>query len=110
MGGGTDDDGRMQADVEKLKNRAIRNRMDFLRTELGLSFTFVDLADTHYKAGASEKAHGSIVSAEMAYSTMLRFMSDPEYANSISREERQELTAGLENLRKRLDGPKPSHP
>ena len=79
--------------------------MEFLRTELASCLTFASLAETERKIGNDEHANRTIADAEKAYATMeQRFLSDPKHAKHISDEEWRELTAGMERLRKTLDG------
>ena len=81
-----------------------RNRIDFLRTELELCFTFASIAETEHKTGSPEHAKRSVADAEKGYTTLQHFLSDPKHARHIRDDERRELTAGLERLRKILDG------
>jgi hypothetical protein len=88
---------------KQLSMETDRNRIEFLRTELQASFTFAKVAETEHSTGEHEHAARSLADAEKAYSTLLRFMSDPKHARHISEEERLELTTGMERLRATLD-------
>jgi hypothetical protein len=86
-----------------LLSQSDQNRIEFLRNDLSAAFTFVSVAETERSIGNNEHAQRSFADAEKAYRTMQRFLSDPKHASHFSDEERQELTAGLEKLRERLD-------
>ena len=91
------------SDTPELQSQSDQNRIEFLRTELSACFTFASVAETEFNIGNNEHAQRSIADAEKAYATMQRFLSDPKHAEHISGEERQELTQGMAELRKKLD-------
>jgi len=86
-----------------LQARSHENRMTFLRTDLELCSTFAGLAEKSIAAGSHEEARRQIGHAEEGYSTILRFLSDPKHARHFSSSDIQELTAGVADLRQRLD-------
>jgi hypothetical protein len=81
-----------------------RHRLDLIKTELALCFTFSTIAARKYETGSHESAAESIANAERAYETVIRFLSDPKHSKHLTGEERQDITAELERLRDRLDG------
>jgi hypothetical protein len=93
----------LDARWEKLQVRADQNRIDFLRAELALSFTFAGLAETKFDSGHLEEAQYSVANAESAYSTVLRFLSDPKHAKHIAYEERRHLRTDLDRLRETIE-------
>ena len=90
-------------DTRDLQSQLDQNRIDFLRTELGLSLTFANLAQTKREPGKEEHAKRAMASAEKGYATMQRFLSDPKHAEHIKDQERRELTEGMTELRRKLD-------
>jgi hypothetical protein len=108
--------GDLTSTFPELKARIDRWRMEFLRVELSLSFTLVDLARTYYKMYKTELAERNFMNAEKGYSTLLRFLSDPKHSEHLPIDVQQELTTGMQRLRKTLDGLKneqsanPIHP
>jgi hypothetical protein len=78
-----------------------QNRIDFLRTDLGLCFTFADLAKTEREFGDRAAAHRVLEKAETGYSTILRMLADVENA-----EQKYEFEQRLIELRAKLDGEK----
>src|ERR1051325_7575758 len=86
-----------------LQARTDQNRVDFLRTDLDLCFTFANVAETEYGLGGREAGDRSLADAEKGYGTIQRFLSDPKHAKRLTDEEQRELTARLARLRARLD-------
>jgi hypothetical protein len=86
-----------------LQTKSHEIRLDFLRTDLELCFTFVSLAETRGEAQSHEAARRYAAHAEKGYSTILRFLSDPKHSKYFSYRELQELKAGMSQLRHRLD-------
>ena len=80
-----------------------QHEVDFLKSELALSFTFSILAATKYEIGNRTSAERSIAHAEEAYSTVFQFLSDPNNSKRLANEEIRELTAESERVRERLD-------
>jgi hypothetical protein len=74
----------------------------FLKAELGLGFTFATIASRRYETGSSESAGRSVVSAEKAYETVARSLSDPKHSKELTVAEIRDLTTELEKLREEL--------
>jgi hypothetical protein len=79
-------------------------RIEFLKSELMLCFTFLFVATVKYEVGKKESAEESLANAEEVYSGVLLFVSDPKYSKHLTNQAIKEFTAGLERLRERLDG------
>ncbi len=92
-----------RGELERLRTESDRNRLDFLRTDLGACFTLVELAVTEYHNGHREASRQSALHAEDGYATVSRYLSDERHAKHISREQREELESGLAQLRAKLD-------
>jgi hypothetical protein len=88
----------------KLKAEFDSNRVNFLKTEVALGFTFAAVAARNYETGNPEFAERSMANSEKAYETVTRFLSDPKHLKHLTEEEVRDLTAELERLRERLDG------
>ena len=86
-----------------LQAESAQNRLDFIKTELALCFTFSTIAARKYETGNQESAARSMANAERAYETVIQFLSDPKHSKHLTGEERQNITAELERLRERLD-------
>jgi|tagenome__1003787_1003787.scaffolds.fasta_scaffold20981873_6 hypothetical protein len=78
-----------------------RDRIDFLRTDLDLCFTFVDLAETERASGDTDAAQSVLDKAEHGYSTITYFL--PRVEND---DQKQEIQRRLLELRVRLDAEK----
>jgi hypothetical protein len=74
----------------------------FLKAELDLGFTFTTIASHRYETGYKESAGKSILNAEKAYDTVVRFLSDPKHSTRLTGTEIRDLTAQLERLREKL--------
>lgn len=74
------------------------NRVDFLRTDLGVCFTFVDLAKTEREIGDLAAAHRALQNAERGYTVVLRISADVKNI-----EQKYEIEQKLTELRARLD-------
>jgi hypothetical protein len=81
-----------------------RQRVEFLRSELTLCFTFLFVAAVKYEVGKKESAEGSLANAEEVYSSVLPFVSDPKYSKHLTNAASEEFMTGLRLLRERLDG------
>ena len=79
-------------------------RVEFLKSELTLCFTFLFVAAVKYEVGKKESAEESLANAKEVYSSVLLFVSDPKYSKHLNNEAIKEFTAGLERVRQRLDG------
>ena len=80
-----------------------RHRVEFMKSELALCFTFSCIAARRYESGDQESATKSMANAEKAYETVIQFLSDPKHSKHLTDEERQNIEAELERLRERLD-------
>ena len=87
---------KLQADFDE-------HRLDFIKTELALCFTFSVIATRKYETGSQESGAKSMANAEKAYETVIQFLSDPKHSKHVTGEESQDITAELERLRDRLD-------
>jgi hypothetical protein len=83
------------SDLEAATNR---NRLDFLQTDLGLCFTFADLAKTERQIGDRDAARRVLEKAETGYATIARFLAEVENAD-----QKYEIAQKLAELRARLD-------
>lgn len=91
-----------QSESVRLQAEANRRRIEFLRTELEMSFTLASVAEVEQERGELHAAQ-ALRDAETGYATMVRFMSDPKHFHHMTEQERMELAAGLERLRAKLD-------
>jgi len=87
----------------KPQTESDQQEVDFLKSELALCFTFGVLAARKYEAGNRPSAERSIGHAEEAYSTVFKFLSDPNHSKRLTNEELRELTAKSEQVREGLD-------
>jgi hypothetical protein len=85
---------KIQDDIEK-------QRIDLIRTDLGVCMTFATVAETAYSMGHRAHAERTIASAEKGYSDMLRYFSQ---ARGMTAEVEKELQSKFRRLRERLDG------
>ena len=74
----------------------------FLKAELDLGFTFTAIASQRFEIGYKESAGKSMLNAEKAYETVVRFLSDPKHSTRLTNIEIRDLTAQLERLREKL--------
>ena len=88
---------------DRLRTETDRLRVDFLKTDLGVCFTFVELAATSFADKQWETAEQAIVHCENGYATIDRFLSDPNHSTHLTGQEKDELMFGLGRLRARLD-------
>ena len=84
--------------LSELRVQAEENRIDFLRTDLALCFTFTDLAKTEIAIRDRDAAVMVCAKAESGYVTISHFL--PELNNP---EHRKEITQKLKELRAVLD-------
>jgi hypothetical protein len=87
---------------ENLQANLDQNLVNFLETDLALCFTFADIAAARIETGNREHGEQAIADAEKGYQTVSRFLAD-RHASHMNAEKKQELTAELQRLRKRLD-------
>jgi len=71
-----------------------------------LCLTFVQIAAGEQQRGRPEDAKRNLDHAELGYSTVLQFMSNPIHSKGFSDSELQELSEGMARLRLALDGVK----
>ena len=86
-----------------LQAESDRRRLDLIKTELALCFTFSTIAARKYETGNHASAAKSRANAEKAYETVIRFLSDPRHSKHLTSEDSQDITEELERLRDRLD-------
>ena len=89
--------------LAKLQAESAQNRLNFIKIELALCFTFSTIAARKYETGNQASAAWSMANAERAYETVIQFLSDPKHSKHLTGEDRQNITAELERLRERLD-------
>ncbi len=100
------------AKAAKLHERAEENRFEFLKTDLAICFTYLDLAKLEFEADHWELAQQAITKTEEAYAVMRQFLGQLETVerrNEIDQglnELPPRWTASLRNLRK--DGSRPA--
>jgi hypothetical protein len=75
--------------------------IDFIKADLDLCLTFMDVAETEFNVGNREHAERSCLNAEKGYADMLRFFSR---ATGMTAEVADELKSRFNRLRERLDG------
>ena len=88
----------------KLQADSDRHRVEFMKIELALCFTFSIIAARKYETGSRESADRSMAKAEKAYETVLKLLTDPKHSTHLTEETIQETTGELERLRARIDG------
>jgi hypothetical protein len=87
------------AKLSGLQAATDQSRVDFLRTDLGLCFTFADLAKTEREIGDRAAAQRVLEKAETGYATIARMLAHVENAD-----QKHEIEQKLTELRTRLDG------
>src|SRR5207302_4891682 len=90
-------------DFSALQVESEKNRLEFLRTEVSVCCTLIELATTEHQLGHQEAAERSIRHAEEGHATLIRFLSDQMHAQHLTRKELEELTDGACEIRRRLD-------
>jgi hypothetical protein len=89
-------------DLPKLSDLAAATdlaRLEFLRADLGLCFTFANLAETERGLEETAAAERILEKAELGYASIERFSADIK-----DEAKRREIEQKLGELRKRLDG------
>jgi len=81
-----------------------RRLISVRRNELSLCFALAGVAETERNSGNNEHAKASLADAENGYATVQRFLSDPKHAKHINDQEHRELTKGMAEVRRKLDG------
>jgi hypothetical protein len=89
----------MLPSLAALHAQAQQNRIEFLKTDLALCFTFADLFETELRMGDMEAAHQLKQKAEHGYDTITRLLVGVDDAT-----EKGQIQQGLNELRVRLDG------
>ena len=95
--GPSDPYANLQADLD-------RHRVEFMKNELALCFTFSTIAARKYETENRESADKAMANAEKAYETLIQYLSDPKHATHLTKVTIQEWTVELKRLRDRLDG------
>ena len=85
-----------------LRRRSDENLMAFLRTEVDVGLTLAGVAKTSLGMG-HESWERSVQHAEDAYTEVVGFLINPQYAERISDEQRRKIEVGMDRLRKALD-------
>jgi hypothetical protein len=91
------------SDLGDLSAKLDGDRLEFLRTEIRLSFTLSEMAETEYDIGEREAGDRSLAHSEHGYATLRRFLTDPKHTRHLTQDQFQELNDGVQNLRQRLD-------
>jgi hypothetical protein len=86
-----------------LKPESNRHRLNFIRSELALCFTFSSIAVRKYETGNREAAEKFMAYAEEAYETVIQFLSDPKHFEHLAGKEIEDMRSELDRLRERLD-------
>ena len=89
----------MPPNLQELHAQAQRNRLDFLKTDLAICFTFADLVVTELQMGDLETAQRVKEKAERGYDTIERLLIDLDAGV-----EKDAIQQSLTELRARLDG------
>jgi len=88
----------------RLQANSDYQRIEFIKGELALCFTFSVVASAKYEAGNNrESAERSLANAEKIYAGVSPLVSDPKHSKHLTAELIEEFTAELERLRERLD-------
>jgi hypothetical protein len=80
-----------------------RHRVEFIKSELALCFTFSSIAVRKDETGNREAAEKFMAYAEEAYETVLHFLSDSKHFTDLAGEEIEAMRTELDRLRERLD-------
>lgn len=86
------------AKAAKLHERAEENRLEFLKADLAICFTYLDLAKLEFEGNHWKEAGQAITKAEEAYAIMRQFLAQLETVES-----RNEIGRQLNELRTALD-------
>jgi|ERR1700722_6340322 hypothetical protein len=78
-------------------------RIEFIKNELAMCFTFSVLASIKYEAGDHDLARQSLDHAEEAYAAAAPLVSRPEHSKYLTGAVIREFTRELDRLRERLD-------
>jgi hypothetical protein len=94
-----------QEQFESLISRNEEARLDFLRIDLALSKTFVDVANTEMQFGEFDAVHQVLAKAEQGYETVQRLfinLYDPRHQAYI-RDQLDKLGVAMDAAQQRLD-------
>lgn len=83
-----------------LQEQTEEARLDFIKTDLEVCFSFAAVVETEYKMGNREHAERTLADAEKGYSTLIRLMSQTK---GLQPETENGLQTRLKHLRERLD-------
>ena len=89
----------MPLTLAELHARSQRNRIDFLKTDLDICFTFADLLETEIRMGDHKAAQRLRSKAEVGYATIAYLLLGVDEGS-----EKNEIQQRLDELRTRLDG------
>jgi len=89
---------------EDLRSELDQRRVDFLKADLTVCFTFAKVAATELKIGDRKAAAKAVGHAERGYETINRFLTYPKQVSHLTGDQIQKFKAELQRLRKRLDG------
>jgi len=94
----------------ELHTKDEQKRVDFLRTDLALCFTFADLAQTELRLGDREAAQQVLAKAEHGYATVARFLPEVENVERRNEIERKwnDLRTALDSVHRQLQGSCPA--
>jgi len=81
-----------------------QNRVDFLKTDLSVCSTFLDLAATRLKMGNRKSAKTAIANAEKGYKTLSRYLTDRKHSSHLTADQIREIKSEMKRLRERLNG------
>ena len=88
---------------EDVRSELDQRRIDFIKADLAVCFTFAKVATTELKIGDLEAAAKAIGHAEKGYQTIRRFLTDPKHVSHITADQVREFKAELKRLRQRLN-------
>src|SRR5262245_30440245 len=89
---------------EDLGSELDQRRVDFIKADLKVCFTFAKVATTELKMGVRRAAAKAIGHAEKGYQTIRRFLTGPKHVSHITAVQIKDFKAKLRRLRQRLDG------
>lgn len=79
-----------------------RLRIEFLRAELELSSTFVQIATAEFEGGNREHGQQSLLDARKSCETVTRFLADPKHSGHMTESQFQDLHKKLGDLEKNI--------
>jgi hypothetical protein len=87
-----------------LSSELNQRRIDFLKADLAVCFTFAKVAETELGNGDRYVAAKAMSHAEKGYETICSFLADPKHVSHLTANQVQNFKAELQRLRERLDG------